>query len=139
MALLHIVPESQPVLGRWYEWRQSLLSVGSETDSELPSGLLATSIGLSVPVIAGPMMHSGHTKSEVPALLNVARHERSTASRVLAVAVLGEFGADARSAIPSLRAILNDKHPLVRRSACGAILQIDFDGRTVTSANFLKF
>lgn len=137
VALLYIVPESQPVMGLWYEWRQSLSAV-SETESESPDGLLAASIGLSVPVIAGPMMHSGHTKSEVPMLLTVARHERSATSRALAIAVLGELGADARSAISNLRALLKDKHPLVRRCALGAILQIDVDCRTVTRIDPLE-
>jgi HEAT repeat protein len=59
----------------------------------------------------------------VPALMEVLK-DSDTFVRRDAAAALGEFGPDAKSAVPALLALQNDKEP-VRRAAADALEKID--------------
>lgn len=92
----------------------------------------ATIIALETPPLAAMLRNSGHTQSEVPTLLIAASQGKSMHSRAFAIALLGEMGADAQSAVPTLRKLLKDPNLLVRRFAASSILRIDVDRRTTT-------
>lgn len=120
IALLYVTPESEPVTPKLIG-----LVFKPLTASESTPRSDSAQISLSLPFYSVPYMFSGHTVCEVPFLLSLTSTRYPPIDRALVVALLGEFGPDAKTAIPTLRKLLEDKDVVVRDMAAWAVLQIE--------------
>lgn len=72
-------------------------------------------------MIAEFLKATGHTKCEVPILLQLVENDIRLNRRVFGLNVLCCFTTDAREAVPSLRRLVNDPNQTIRRHAAWAI------------------
>ena len=103
---------------------KTLFTAGELQSFRIANSVIAHSI---------PLVKSGHTKVEVPYLIQIATGDYPPEWRAIAVGVLGMLEHDARSANEKLRAILNDsdENEVVRWSAAEAIISIEADRKLI--------
>lgn len=138
MALLYVTPEREPVGPLFL---RVLESVPAELKTEFtdayqreknhtagePDGIdyLGASVGIVSTYFTMNLIHTGHTKSEVPTLVKIVEGNYPSAYRAVAIAVLGELSFDARAAVPALRKQLKDDDPFIRECAVSSLLMIE--------------
>lgn len=128
LALLFVTPEDQAVGPICLNY---LKGVPKETLNQLyaddSEDFMRASVGLSIPLTAGMLIRSGHTKVEVPHLVQVAQGDYPAPLRAVTILTLGALELDAKAAIPALHTLLKDKNRYIRACAASALLDIEQD------------
>lgn len=139
-AVPRLVEElAQPGKSREAEYRRenaafALGVIGPDAKTAIPSLVKAlddTGMWLRPVAIQALGKIHGDAKTVIPILIGMVNHStrytnfRGYASHQMAVIALGEYGAEAKPAIPSLLATLKDPNELFRKQALEALKKID--------------
>lgn len=135
-CLLTATPEGQaalnrqsvgPFLGTYWgveELSDELSEAEADALAAMPDESRYMGAGLVVEGLFRELLSSGHTRSEVPALLHAARHGTRD-ERVLALALLSRLNREAAPAADGLSAYLKtERDPFLRELAAGALIMV---------------
>lgn len=121
LLLLSVIPEDQPVGPVMIEL---LKAMPEKTRKDIAENSALETVGFCIPITAGSLIRTGHTKVEVPYLVKVAQGDFPIFVRALAIGTLGSLEFEARAAVPALEKLLRDKDLNIQYMAAGALMTI---------------